>query len=58
MNDEQALADATIFVIDHPEKFDRNAIVKYALENYDQRKISKNVIIPEFEKVIDESKRK
>lgn len=58
MNDEQALADATIFVIDHPEKFDRNAIVKYALENYDQRNISKNVIIPEFEKVIRESKQK
>ena len=58
MDDEQALAEATIFVVDHPEKFDKDAIVTYALENYDQRKISKNVIIPEFEKVIDESKQK
>ena len=47
-----ALADAAMYVMEHPEKFDKNQIISYAQENYDQRKISKNVIIPIFKEVI------
>lgn len=52
MGDSQALADATMYVLENEEKFDRDAIRNYALENYDQKKISSNVIIPAFEKTI------
>lgn len=53
MNNAQALADATMYVMEHPEQFDRDEIVRYALSNYDQRKISANVIIPSFEQTIE-----
>lgn len=56
MNNAQALADATMYVLEHEEQFDRNEIREYALENYDQRKISANVIIPTFEKTIEDFK--
>lgn len=52
MNNSKALADAAMYVMEHPEKFDKNQIISYAQENYDQRKISKNVIIPIFKEVI------
>ena len=54
MNDSQALADAAMYVMNNPDKFDKNQIISYAQENYDQRKISKNVIIPIFRDVIAE----
>jgi len=56
MNNEQALADATMYVLENENQFDRSEITEYALENYDQRKISANVIIPTFEKTIEEYK--
>ena len=56
MGDSQALADAAMYVMENEEKFDRENIMKYALENYDQKKISSNVIIPTFEKTIEEFK--
>ena len=40
--------------MNNPNKFDKDKIISYAKENYDQRKISKNVIIPIFEEVIKE----
>ena len=52
MNNSQALAEAAMYVMNNPDKFDRNQIISYAQENYDQRKISKNVIIPIFKEVI------
>lgn len=52
MGNAQALADAAIFAMLNPDKFDRKAIIDYALENYDQKKISANVIIPSFEETI------
>lgn len=55
MGDEVALADAACFVMNHPERFDREQIIDYALANYDQRMISANVIIPTFEAVIKSS---
>ena len=54
MNDSKALADAAMYVMNNPDKFDKDKIISYAKENYDQRKISKNVIIPIFEEVIKE----
>ena len=54
MNDSKALADAAMYVMNNPNKFDKDKIISYAKENYDQRKISKNVIIPIFEEVIKE----
>lgn len=55
MNNSVALADAAMYVMNHPEAFDKEKIISYAKENYDQRKISKNVIIPIFKEVISES---
>lgn len=52
MNDARALADATIYALTNSDKFDRNEIINYALANYDQKMISKNVIIPIFEETI------
>lgn len=52
MNDARALADATIYALTNSDKFDRNKIIDYALANYDQTKISRNVIIPIFEETI------
>ena len=49
MGNAKALADATGYVLDNPEKFSRDEIIQYALEHYDQRKICQNVIIPSFE---------
>lgn len=54
MNNARALADATMYVLENEDKFNRDEIVNYALENYDQRKISSNVIIPTFEKTIEQ----
>ena len=56
MDNSKALADAAMYVIEHPEKFDKAKIMSYAQENYDQRKISQNVIIPIFKEVITEKK--
>lgn len=56
MNDKDALAEALIYTLENEEKFDREEIRKYAFENYDQRKISKNLIIPIFQKIIKEDK--
>ena len=57
MNDEKALAYAAIYEMENPDKFNREKIMNYALENYDQRMISKNVIIPTFKSVVDDAKR-
>lgn len=57
MNNAQALADATMYVLENEDKFDRNQIRQYALDNYDQRGISKKVIIPSFEKTIECSRK-
>ena len=40
MNNSQALAEAAMYVMNNPDKFDRNQIISYSQENYDQRKIS------------------
>lgn len=53
MNNARALADAAMYVMEHPERFDKEKIMQYAFENYDQRKISANVIIPSFEQTIE-----
>lgn len=52
MNDARALADATIYALTNSDKFDRNKIINYALANYDQKMISKTVILPIFEETI------
>lgn len=52
MGDARALADAAEYAFENGEKFDRNEIINYALDNYDQKNISKNVIIPIFEETI------
>ena len=49
MGNARALADAAMYVFNHEEEFSREKIIAYASENYDQRCISKNVIIPTFE---------
>lgn len=54
MDNAQALADATMYGLENEDQFNRDEITQYALENYDQRKISANVIIPTFEKTIQE----
>ena len=54
MGDAKSLANAAMFVFENPDKFDRTKIIEYAKENYDQMNISKNVIIPTFEKYAKE----
>ena len=53
MGNAKSLADAAIYVFENPDAFNREAIIDYAKENYDQRNISAKVIIPSFEKYID-----
>ena len=53
MNNATALADATMHVLQNPQAFDREKIMAYAEENYDQRKISANTIIPIFKEEAD-----
>ena len=50
MGNAKALADATEYALENENTFNRTNIINYALENYDQRSISKNVIIPTFAK--------
>ena len=50
MNNAKALSDAAIYVFENPDAFNRESIIAYAKENYDQRNISKNIIIPTFTK--------
>lgn len=52
MNDSSALASATEYVLDNKDVFSKDAIINYAKENYDQMKISENVILPLFKDVI------
>lgn len=54
MGDAKSLAAAAMYVFENPDAFDRAKIIEYAKENYDQRNISKNVIIPSFEKYTKE----
>lgn len=52
MDNAEALADAAMCAIEESDRFDRTEIINYALQNYDQKKISSNVIIPSFEETI------
>ena len=52
MNDEQALADATMYVLENRDIYDRKKLMDYAAEHYDQMKISENIIIPLFNEAI------
>jgi len=49
MGNARAVADAAMYVFNHENEFSREDIIAYASANYDQRSISKNVIIPTFE---------
>ena len=51
MNNENALAKAVEYVLENEDKFDRKQIIQYALENYNQENISKNIILPCFESI-------
>lgn len=53
MNNSKALADAAMYVMENPNKFNKEEIISYAQKNYDQRNISKNVIIPIFNEVVE-----
>lgn len=48
MNDAESLADAAMYVMDNPNLYDREKLMNYAEEHYDQMEISRNVIIPLF----------
>ena len=53
MNDAEALAEASIYVIENPEVYDRKKLMKYAEEHYDQMKISENIILPLFNEAVN-----
>lgn len=53
MGNAKALADAAVYVMNNSSAFSREDIMAYAEENYDQKKISANVILPIFKNEAD-----
>jgi len=53
MGNAEALADAAMYTMENESQFNRGEITEYALQNYDQRRISADVIIPSFEGTIN-----